>query len=183
MRWKAAGLVVLVLSVCPNSTAGASGTPSNQKGMAKPSRNPLLPIWVGPMLVRLVADYNTTAEVAVELAEASSLSSTLGLVSDLKVLTDVDIDRLEAVPAEGVEALVRDLGVGLAERVPLEGSVALLLQDLGGGGCRNCWVRAHHQEQNRRASEHTGNRRPAPHRISIGRPGQVRDSSAALPGC
>jgi hypothetical protein len=38
------GRLLLVLG--PNSTAGASGTPSNQNGIAKPSRRPLLPGWL-----------------------------------------------------------------------------------------------------------------------------------------
>ena len=77
-------------------------------------------------------------EVAVELAEAGSLGTAVWLVGDLEVLTDIGIDRLEAVLAEGVQALVVDLGVGLAQWIPLEGSEALLLKDLGRGGCRSC---------------------------------------------
>lgn len=43
MRWNAAGWD---LFSGPNSTAGASGVPSNQKGIAKPSRRPPLPACV-----------------------------------------------------------------------------------------------------------------------------------------
>jgi hypothetical protein len=43
MRWKVAALGS---GFSPNWTAGASGVPSNQNGMANPSASPSLPYWV-----------------------------------------------------------------------------------------------------------------------------------------
>jgi len=116
-------------------------------------------------------------EVAPELVEAGSLRSAGWLVGDLEVLTDVGVDRLEVVRAQGVEALFAHPSVDLAHLVPLEDGEAWRRRR--GGSAR---VGAQHHAKHGREDEDPGDRPVHQHTSRRADPAS-RDSSAARPHC